>query len=190
MAARLDFIAPEAYLAQERKSELKSEYIDGMVYSMSGASEAHNLIVLNVGAKLNLQLADLPCRVYPSDMKVGLPGLHRFFYPDLSVTCEKPEFADEHTDILLNPLVIIDVLSDSTSAFDRGKKFQSYQEIPGFQEYLLISQDEPLVERFVRSSDGNWIYTKFSGADDRVAFASIQFSIELKEIYAKTGVII
>ncbi len=189
MAARLDFITPEAYLTQERLSDQKSEYIDGMVYAMSGASETHNLIVMNTGARLNLQLTDRPCKVYPSDMKVGLPGLRKYFYPDLSVIYEEPEFADENRDVLLNPLVIIEVLSDSTAAYDRGKKFQSYQDIPAFQEYILISQDDALVERFVRQSDGNWIYTKFEGANVRLQFTTIDCSIDLKDIYAKTGVI-
>lgn len=189
MAARLEFITPEAYLAQERLSDHKSEYFDGAVYAMSGASETHNLVVMNTGARLNLQLAERPCRVYPSDMKVGLPGLRKFFYPDLTVTCDEPEFTDENRDVLLNPLVIIEVLSDSTSACDRGKKFQSYQDIPSFQEYILISQEDLLVERFVRQSDGSWIYTKFSGADERVQIAAIDCTVDLKDIYAKTGLL-
>ncbi|MBK9313977.1 MAG: Uma2 family endonuclease [Acidobacteria bacterium] len=188
MAARLDFITPEAYLAQERLSDNKSEYVDGAIYAMSGASEAHNLIVMNTGARFNLQLADGPCRVYPSDLKIGIPGLRKFYYPDITVVCEEPKFADENKDVLLNPLVIIEVLSESTAAYDRGKKFQSYQDIPSFQEYILISQDDPLVERFVRQRDESWIYTRFTRIDDLLVFSAINCSIDLKDIYAKTGI--
>jgi Uma2 family endonuclease len=185
MVARLDFITPEEYLALERKAEYKSEYVDGVMYAMSGASENHNLIVMNIGTRLNIQLENAPCKVYPSDMKVRVPSSRKFHYPDLTVVCDRPRFADDEKDVLLNPLLIVEVLSESTAAFDRGKKFQYYQEIESFQEYLLVAQDEPIVERFVKQADNSWIYTKVEGLDQIITLSSIDCSLGLKDIYAK-----
>jgi Uma2 family endonuclease len=185
MVARLDFITPEEYLALERKAEYKSEYVDGVMYAMSGASENHNLIVMNIGTRLNIQLENAPCKVYPSDMKVRVPSSRKFHYPDLTVVCDRPRFADDEKDVLLNPLLIVEVLSESTAAFDRGKKFHYYQEIPSFQGYLLIDLDEPVVERFVKQTDGSWIYTKVEGLDHIITLSSIDCSLGLKDIYAK-----
>ena len=187
MAAELDYITPEEYLRLERRAEHKSEYVDGVVYAMSGASPEHNLIVGNVITELNLQLRKTPCLVYASDMKVRVPSSRKFFYPDVSIVCDEAEFADDERDVLLNPLVVIEVLSESTAAYDRGKKFQCYQEIESLQEYLLIAQDEPVVEQFVRQTNGSWVYTKVAGLDHSFARSSAGCRVALREIYAKTG---
>src|SRR5919206_4091804 len=153
------YLSPEEYLAIERKAEYKSEYFDGVVYAMAGGSERHNLIAANIIIALGVQLRDRPCRVYPSDLKVRVPNSRKFFYPDVSVVCGETQFADEERDVVLNPIVVVEVLSESTAAFDRGKKFQSYQQIESLQEYLLVSQDEFVVEHFLRQ-EGGWFYTK------------------------------
>jgi len=186
MAAKPDYISPEEYLRLERQAEYKSEYVDGVVYAMAGASREHNLIVGNVMTEINLQLRPTPCQVYPSDMKVRVPSSRKFHYPDVSVVCDKAIFADDEKDVLLNPLVIVEVLSESTAAYDRGKKFQFYQEIESFQEYILIEQDEPVIERYVRQPDGSWVYTKVAGLDHSLAFSSIACEVALRDIYAKT----
>jgi Uma2 family endonuclease len=185
MVARLGFITPEDYLAIERKAEHKSEYIDGVMYAMAGASESHNLIVMNIGTRLSIQLEKEPCKVYPSDLKVCVSDSLKFFYPDLTVVCGEAKFIDDKRDVLLNPLLIVEVLSESAASFDHGRKFRYYQEIESFQEYLLVAQDEPVVERFVRRADGSWIYTKVEGLDETVALSSIDCRIILKDIYAK-----
>src|SRR5436190_17376061 len=127
-------LSPEEYLRLERAAESKSEYDDGVIYAMAGAGERHNLIVAGLVRSLGNRLP-ARCRVYPSDMKVRILDPIRFYYPDVSVVCDTPRFADDARDVLLNPLVVIEVLSDRTAAFDRGRKFLSYQTIDSLQEY-------------------------------------------------------
>jgi Uma2 family endonuclease len=179
------YLTPEEYLALERKAEYKSEYIDGTVYSMAGSSERHNLITGNLITELNIQLRQIPCRVYPSDLKVRIPNSKRFFYPAVSVVCGETEFADNERDIILNPVLIVEVLSESTAAFDRGKKFQSYQQIESLKEYLLVAQDEYLVEHFLRQEKEHWLYTKLSGLEASVTLPTIKCELALSEIYNK-----
>src|SRR5215210_3868181 len=173
MASLPDYhLSPEEYLSIERRAEFKSEYVDGVAYAMAGGSERHNLITANVIIALGVQLRDRPCRVYPSDLKVRLPNSKRFFYPDVSVVCGETQFADEERDVILNPILIVEVLSDSTEAFDRGRKFSSYQQIESLREYLLVSQSEFVVEHFLRQEDG-WFYTKASGLDAALALPAL-----------------
>lgn len=185
MATQPNYLTPEEYLEIERKADFKSEYIDGVMYAMAGGSEAHNLIVGNIVTALNIQLRDAPCKVYPSDMKVRVSGARKFHYPDVSVVCGEILFADEKKDVALNPVVVVEVLSDSTAAYDRGKQFQSYQRIESLKEYILVAQDERVVESFLRQPDGNWIYTKVEGINESLTLSSIDCRIELKDIYAK-----
>ena len=180
------YLSPEEYLAIERSAAHKSEYVDGVVYSTAACSERHNLITGNVVTELNTQLRQAPCRVYPSDLKVRVPGSNRFFYPDVSVVCGEPRFADEQRDIILNPQLIVEVLSDSTAAFDRGKKFQSYQQIESLLEYLLVAQDEHMVEHFLRLETGHWLYTKVSGLEETIGLPTIHSQLRLIDIYNKT----
>ncbi len=179
------YLSPEEYLAIERQAEYKSEYVDGVMYAMAGGSERHNLIAGNLITELNIQLREAPCRVYPSDLKVGVPNSKRFFYPDVSVVCGEVEFADEGKDVILNPILIVEVLSESTAAFDRGKKFQSYQQIESLQEYLLVSQEEFVVEHYLRQEEGHWLYTKVSTLDDAIALPTMKCQLALRAIYRK-----
>lgn len=180
------YLTPEEYLASERQAEYKSEYIDGVVYAMSGASLKHNAIVANVVAELVPRLRGGPCRALPSDMKVRLPDSRKFFYPDVSVFCGEPQFHDDRTDVLLNPVVIIEVLSESTVAFDRGKKFQSYQRLESLREYILISQDQYLVEQYVRQTGESWTYTAIIGPESSLVLPSINCTLSLAAIYEET----
>src|SRR6185436_7356382 len=163
--------SPEEYLRLERAAETKSEYDDGVIYAMAGASFEHNLIVGNLNWSLRNHVPS-GCRVVPSDMKVRLLNPTRFYYPDVSIVCEKPRFADDATDVLLNPLIVFEVLSDSTAAYDRGRKFLSYQGIASLQEFVLVSQDLYLVEHFRRDGE-HWIYTAAQGRDARVTLPAI-----------------
>ncbi|MDT5261596.1 MAG: hypothetical protein QOC61_600 [Acidobacteriota bacterium] len=180
------YLSPEEYLTIERRADFKSEYVDGVAYAMAGGSERHNLIAANVIIALGVQLRDGACRVYPSDLKVRVPNSKRFFYPDVSVICDETQFADEERDVILNPIVVVEVLSDSTEAFDRGKKFLSYQQIESLKEYLLVAQDEFVVEHFLRQEDG-WLYTKASGLDAAIALPALNCRVALSDIYNKVA---
>jgi Uma2 family endonuclease len=155
------------------------------MYVMAGGSERHNLIAANLIISIGVQLRDRPCRVYPSDLKVGVPNSKRFFYTDVSVVCDESRFAGDERDVILNPTLIAEVLSDSTAAYDRGKKFLSYQQIDSLQEYLLISQDEIIVEHYVRQSNATWLYTKAVGLEETLTLPSITCEVALRDIYNK-----
>jgi Uma2 family endonuclease len=174
-------VSPEEYLRLERAAETKSEYDDGVIYAMSGASGRHNLIVPALNRSLGNRLPSR-CRIFASDMKVRILNPTRFYYPDVSVVCGTPRFADDETDVLLNPLIMFEVLSDSTAAFDRGRKFLSYQTIDSLQEYVLVSQDLYLVEHFRRDGE-HWVYTVAQGRDARLALPSVECELPLEEIY-------
>ena len=178
------YLSPEEYLSLERRAEFKSEYLDGVVYAMAGGSERHNLIAANLIITLGVQLRDRPCRVYPSDLKVRVPNSKKFFYPDVAVVCGETQFADEERDVILNPILVVEVLSDSTEAFDRGKRFSSYQQIDFLREYLLVSQGEFQVEHYLRQETG-WFYTKAAGLDAALALPALNCRLELSDIYNK-----
>jgi Uma2 family endonuclease len=179
------YLSPEEYLAVERQAGGKSEYVDGVMYAMAGGSERHNLIAGNLVTGLNVQLRQAPCRVYPSDLKVRVPDSKRFFYPDVSVVCGEVQFADDARDVVLNPALVVEVLSDSTAAFDRGKKFQSYQQIESLQEYLLVSQDEYVVEHYLRQGDDRWLYTRVGGLGEAIILPTLKCRLALGDIYGK-----
>jgi Uma2 family endonuclease len=177
---------PQEYLAIERQNDVKSEYWSGEMFAMAGASEAHNLIVLNVGAELRAQLKGKSCRVYPSDMRVRIPRKPSYKYPDVSVVCGQPRFEDDHRDILLNPLVIVEVLSPSSESYDRGAKFREYRAIDALQEYVLISQEQPLIERYMRQAQTRfWTLSDAAGLDERLVLESIACELALAEVYAQ-----
>lgn len=178
------YLSPEEYLGLERRAEFKSEYVDGVVHARADSSERHNLITANVVTALGVQLRDRPCRVYPSDLKVRVPNSKRFFYPDVSVVCGETEFADEERDVILNPILIVEVLSESTEAFDRGRKFSSYQQLESLREYLLVSQGELVVEHYLRQEAG-WFYTKASGPDADLNLPALDCRVALSDIYSK-----
>ena len=180
------YVSPEEYLAMERKAEFKSEYMDGVIYAFAGGSKRHNLIVANIIITLGGQLKGRPCKVYPSDLKVRLPNSKRFFYPDVSAVCGDDEFADDEHDVILNPTLIVEVSSETTAAFDRGKKFLSYQQINSLQEYLLVSQDDILAEGYRRQGNDTWLYTKVTSLEGSLTLPSIECELALKDVYDKT----
>jgi Uma2 family endonuclease len=172
-------MTPEEYLHFERAAETKSEYDDGVVYPMVSANERHNLIVAGLIRSLGNRLPS-SCRVLPIDMKVRVLNPTRFYYPDVSVVCEKPRFADDQTDVLLNPLIIFEVVSDI--AYDRGPKFLSYQALDSLQEVAFVSQDLYLVEHFRREGE-HWIYTTAQGRDAHVTLPAVHCDLPLGDIY-------
>lgn len=181
------YYTPEQYLALERKAEYKSEYINGEIYAMSGASREHNLIGGNIFAALHSQLRGEPCEVYSSDMRVKVHHTGMYTYPDVAVVCGEPRFEDKVLDTLVNPTVIIEVLSPSTEAYDRGDKFAHYRRLESLTDYVLVAQDKVRVEHFARSNDrsGEWIFTEVSDLDGTLRLASIGCEMALRDIYDK-----
>ena len=181
IAART-YLTPEEYIALERKATLKSEYLSGEIVAMSGASDTHNLITMNTSNALYNQLADRGCRIYASDMRVGISAGVSYFYPDIAVTCDKPRFEDDVFDTLINPQVIIEVHSDSTANYDRGEKFGRYRQLESLQEYILISQDQVQVDHYLRQGK-QWVLSEFSTLEDILPLASIEAELPLRQIY-------
>lgn len=157
------YYTPQKYLALERKSTFKIEYWNGEIFVMAGASERHNLIRLNVGFELRTQLRGRNCRVYASDMRIRIPATGLYTYPDVVVVCGKPQFEDNQNDSLLNPALIVKVLSKSTESYDRGKKFQNYRTLTSLAEYILIVQNAYQLEHYIRPSNDQWLLSETRG---------------------------
>jgi Uma2 family endonuclease len=177
----------QEYLTAEREAEIKSEYIGGEIFAIAGASREHNLISTNIVRVLGNQLPERPCNVYANDMKIKVERAENYFYPDIIVSCKPEEFEDEKTDVLLNPLVIMEILSDSTEAYDRGQKFACYQLISSFTEYTLITQNFCRVENFKRQDDTTWLYSEFRSMDDVISLDSVNCELAVAEIYRKVN---
>lgn len=154
---------------------------------MAGATREHNLVTGNTFRSLGNQLENRDCEIYQSEMRVKVRTKGAYRYPDVVVVCETPEFMDTTPESLVNPTVIIEVLSDSTTNKDRGIKLQEYRLIPTLKEYLLISQDKPQVERFLRQDDINWLYTALDGIDNTIDLPSIGCTLKFSEIYRRVS---
>ncbi len=180
-------LTAEDYLAIERSAEFKSEFFDGEIFAMSGASEPHNIIVTNTIIELGNQLKKRPCKLYANDMRVKVDPTGLYTYPDLVVMCGKAQFDDTHFDTLLNPTLIIEVLSDSTEAYDRGRKFEHYRKLESLEEYVLIAQNHPHIESYRRQSqsDQGWLLTECSGLASVFRLQSIDCQLALVEVYDK-----
>lgn len=172
-----------AYLAAERASEAKHELWSGEVFAMAGASYAHNKIVTNLAGELRARLRDRPCDVLPSDMKVFVPTKSGFVYPDLSVVCGEPRFHDGERDVLLNPILVVEVLSETTERFDRGDKFAGYRAIESIRQVLLVSQDQRRVEVFTRAGP-RWILDDVTGTEV-AQLEALGCELPLGEVYLK-----
>lgn len=174
----------DEYLELERASEEKHEFIDGEVFAMGGASFSHTVIAGNISASLHFQLRSKPCRVVSADarVKVKPTGLHT--YPDLVVVCGEPQL-EQPGDTLVNPSVLIEVLSDSTEKKDRGWKFEQYRHIASMTDYVLVAQDTPRIEHFEKAAEGRWLYTCETRLEARVEIASIGCTLLLQDVYEK-----
>ena len=179
-------LTPAEYLDIERKAEFRSEYFAGEMFAMSGASREHNLIALNLGSALHDQLNDRTCEVYTADMRVRISsGLYT--YPDVVVVCGSPKFDDDQVDTLLNPVVLIEVLSESTADYDRGTKFKHYRQIPSLREYVLVDQTTAQIEHFVRDDNGKWALTEIAGTEKSLSLDSIGCQVPLSEVYREVS---
>ena len=180
---KIPFISPEEYLRIERAAEYKSEYLDGEMFAMAGGSSTHSLIALNAGAELRHLLKGNRCAPYESNLRIFFPSTGLYSYPDASVICGPLAFVDDHNDMITNPTLVVEVLSDSTEAHDRGRKFAHYRTLPSFAEYVLVSQKEPLVEVFFRQGDGTWQLTPVRGCEAVVRLQSLGIELRLAEVY-------
>lgn len=176
-------MSEQEYLAFERSSPEKHEYADGEIFAMSGGTIEHSAVAANIIRELGNSLFGKGCRTLTSDMRLKIPSTGRYVYPDGSVVCGPPEFVDDTRDTLLNPRLIIEVLSDSSEAYDRGDKFAGYRSIASFQEYVIASQKEPRIEVFTRQPDGSWML-RVHGPGERAALASVGCAIEVDRVYA------
>ena len=180
-------LTPEAYLVLERDATTKSEYLNGQIYAMAGASRAHNLITGNTSSGLHVQLSTRTCEVYASDMRVKVRPTGLYTYPDVVVVCGEPRFENEDLDTLLNPTVLVEVLSPSTEAYDRGEKFAHYRQVASLKEYVLIAQNCVRVEHYLRQGT-QWLSTEFRARyDDSLNFVSLDCALHLRDIYAKVA---
>lgn len=183
IGARTHF-TPEEYLILERKATLKSEYLSGEIFAMSGASLEHGLITLDIATELNIKLRGRECKVVTNDMRVMTSPEVSYFYPDVVVFCGEPQFEDNTFDTLLNPVIIIEVLSPSTEEYDRGEKFEYYKQLPSLKEYLLVAQNKVDVEHHVLQ-EKQWQSNKLIGLHESVILASIGCKLSLNEIYRR-----
>ena len=176
------YMSPEEYLEFEYHSDIKHEYIDGEVYAMAGTTKAHNTISLNLAILFREKLKDSDCQTFMTDIKVNISNQKRFFYPDIVVTCDDNDDVNAY-DIKF-PKIIVEVLSESTEKFDRGKKFQYYRTIPSLQEYILISSQEYLIECFRRTKNDLWTLQTYEGLNAIVRIENLAIDAPLSEIYA------
>jgi Uma2 family endonuclease len=176
-------LTPEEYLALDRASEFRNEYYDGHMYAMSGGSPRHAQIGMSVGSELRQALRGKPCTVYSNDLRARVSAQRLYTYPDVSVVCGEPKLADDQKDTLVNPTVLVEVLSPSTEASDRGYKSALYRKIDSLQEHALVWQSEPHVEIYRRQPTGDWLLSEPHGLDSSCRFESIDCEVPLSEIY-------
>lgn len=178
-------LTPEEYLRIEREAPFKSEYYDGEMFAMAGGGRFHSLIKVNIAGTLRGFLKGHRCTAYDSDLRVSIPGDGLYTYPDVSIFCEPMTFVPGTDDTATNPTLIVEVLSKTTEAYDRGRKFEAYRQLPSLREYLLVSQDAPLIERFTREGDDRWVLTTARGLDAVLPLDLLAAALPLAEVYDK-----
>ena len=172
------------YLDFERNSLEKHEFYNGEIYAMAGAKERHNLIVSNLIAAFHSKFKNKPCVVYPSDMRVVIDEYNHYTYPDVSLICGERKFLDNKNDCLLNPNVVIEVLSDSTEKYDRGKKFEAYRNITSLNEYVLVSSEYKKIEIFTKTTDRKWLFSE-NTKEDTIIIPTLELTLSLSDVYDK-----
>lgn len=178
---------PDEYLALERQAEYRSEYVDGEIFAMAGASGRHNRICLNIAGALDDQVGGASCRVYAIEMKVRVSS-RRYYYPDVVATCGQAEFEDTVADTVLNPTLVVEVLSKSTQDYDRGEKAQFYRALPSLRELLFVAQDEHRVEHYVRKTEREWSLVEYIGLDEVIPLPALGCQLPLRDIYRRIDI--
>jgi Uma2 family endonuclease len=174
------------YLSIERASPTKNEYYKGEMFAMAGAGNNHNIITANIIGEIHRHLRGKGCTIYPSDMRLHIPENSLYTYPDAMVVCGPKQFKDEKKDTLLNPALIIEVLSPTTEGYDRGEKFRLYRSIPGLQEYLMIDSQRYTAEKYQRNEEGHWVLTDAQDINSSLHLSSIGLDLLLQEVYVGT----
>lgn len=182
------YITPEEYLAIERAAEYKNEYVNGEIFAMTGASRKHNLIAINIASELRQELKGKPCEVYPGEMRVKAPAARSYVYPDVVVVCSEPQFEDGYFDTLLNPTLVVEVLSKSTESYNRLAKSAYYRTIESLVEYLLVAQEEYRVEQYLKQTDGRWLLSDVRSLDSAIDLGSIGCSLALRDVYDRISI--
>ena len=177
------YLTQEEYLAIERAAQWKSEYYQGEMFAMAGTSKEHGTIAYNAAGELHSQLKGRGCRGFIADMRVHVERSGLYTYPDIAIVCGNPEFQDGAFDTLLNPVVIVEILSPSTESYDRGKKFQMYRQLPSLREYILIAQDRPFVDQFIRDDEDRWFVLMTQGLESVLTLQSCGVSIPMSALY-------
>lgn len=175
----------EEYLAFERTSEERHEFLAGEIFLMAGASRQHNLIGTNTVASLHPQLRGKPCELYANDMRVKVSSTGLYTYPDVGIACGIPQFEDSEVDTLLNPTVVIEILSRTTKEYDRVGKFAHYRTLPSLKEYVLIAQDGYQVDHYLRNRDDTWLLTIINHTDATIELPSIGCTVLVADVYEK-----
>ncbi|WP_437669812.1 Uma2 family endonuclease [Sorangium sp. So ce131] len=175
-------LSPEEYLSLERASDVRHEYAGGEIFAMSVGTFEHSAVAANIGRLLRNALGDRGCTALNSDMRIKIPAAHRYVYPDGSVVCGRPEFEDERRDTLLNPVLVVEVLSESSEAYDRGDKVAHYQTVSSIREVVLASQKAPRIEVFTRQADESWVLRVY-GPGDGAALSSVGCEIAVDDVY-------
>ena len=185
--SKIQKISEEEYLAGEHQSEIKHEYVRGEVFAMAGAKRGHNLICTNIVRKYGNTIVGKGCEIYQSDMRVQVKSSGSYRYPDIVIVCGEPQFTDDELDTLMNPTILIEVLSPTSANRDRGEKLAEYRQLESLQEYLLISQDTPHIEHLLRQKDNTWLLSDTIGLDASLNLASIGCTLAMAEVYERVS---
>ncbi len=183
-----NYITPEEYLITEREAEFKSEYYQGEVFAMSGAGNNHNIITTNLTGQLYINFRKKNCQVYSNDMRLHIPVNGVYTYPDVMGVCGEKQFLDDKKDTLLNPFLIVEVLSPSTADYDRGTKFMLYRSIPSLQHYLLVDSRSYLVEKFSKNPNGTWVLTEIKDINAILTFSNLDLELALADMYEEAEI--
>jgi len=181
------YYSKEEYLEMEAAADYKSEYYQGEIFAMSGGTRKHSLVCVNLIRRISEGIDNRDCQCFESNMKLEIAEADAYVYPDVMVVCGDAEAAENTTDAITNPVLIIEVLSPSTESFDRGLKFEYYKTVPSLKEYVLVSQNKPKIEVFFRQNENLWTYTVVEGLDNNVVLQSLGYEMALKKIYHKVS---
>lgn len=187
MVAQLElkYYTPEKYLELEEKSAIKNQYLDGEIIPMAGGTTNHNQITINFCRAFPLTIGDRDYYIYINDVKLWIPDYRFYTYPDLMIIEGKPIYQSENKNIVTNPKIIIEVLSDSTQNYDKTEKFRAYRSLPSLQEYILIAQSSYYVEQYIKQTEQQWLFNVIEGKNNHLSLASIDFSILFSSIYQR-----
>ena len=184
---KADFYTVEEYLDLEECAVEKSEYYQGEIFTMAGGTPNHNQISVNISSELNMALKRTNYRVYMADVKLWIPQKNSFTYPDVMIIEGNPQFYDNRKDVILNPIAIVEVLSDSTKNYDRGDKFKQYRSLDSLQEYILVDQEKPYIEYYKKVASHEWLFTEIDNIEVNLSLSSVKATLDVVDMYDKVN---